>query len=181
MLSLKTILLGASLAAIASCLPSADTTTGLLAVRQVDIADGTVIYWARDGSAAQADEEARALQLDRREQCGDNAVTCHGSHKATTESCLSLLKHLEVGGDMEKNKIDPEESRSVCAYTSSGKCCTSWTLPVFGAEMGYLHDAVLSIFNTCYSESGISGLSDHTIIGAGCLTQCLSDRETGCY
>jgi hypothetical protein len=99
-----------------------------------------------------------------------DAPTCSGSHQANTGDCYNLLAALS--NDLNEIPHSPRNIR----YTN---CYASWSKPASGVR-AELYSAAVDIYNTCNSNGKVSGLKRNVNIGGTVLTQCLSDRATGC-
>ena len=102
-------------------------------------------------------------------QARDSPV-CSGSHQANTGDCYNLLSALSN----DLNEI-PESPRNI-RYND---CYISWSKVAHGVR-AKLYSAGVDIYNTCNSNNRVSGLKRNVNIQGTTLTECLSDRASGC-
>ncbi|KAH0562423.1 hypothetical protein GP486_002883 [Trichoglossum hirsutum] len=130
--------------------------------------NGTLVYWSSSDPATPAPESG---DLTPR-ACGTNDITCSGDHQANFFDCYDLT--IALGND--GNSILPESPRSVC-YKS---CCTSWSQARVGIRKAYLVFANNRIISECGHSNTMSGLARNVNLNQVCMTQCMSNRPTGC-
>jgi hypothetical protein len=109
-------------------------------------------------------------------QCGSNDVSCSGSHVPDTNSCNQLIDSLLSNG----GTVLGDSPRSICLTQNGAQCCTSWSAVVHGLQEFSLANAATQILNNCVGPNHQSGLARNVDLQGVCLTQCLSDRATGC-
>ncbi|KAI2625699.1 hypothetical protein GGR54DRAFT_510645 [Hypoxylon sp. NC1633] len=141
--------------------PSTDDDT------TADIYNGT----AKHASAVEA---TRTLSLVPR--CGENQVTCDNRYLADRSACVSLVN------DLKDSQAElPEKPRSTCGTYAGKRCCVSWHAPVKDATKGNLVGAALAVLRQCKGDTGVSGLTEGTVLGSGtCVRQCLSVVDDQC-
>ncbi|KAF8189437.1 hypothetical protein K438DRAFT_1593010 [Mycena galopus ATCC 62051] len=108
-----------------------------------------------------------------------DVVTCSSSHAASSAVCSELLAI--IAGN--PNGVIGASPRAVCLGTSDAtECCTSWSQDVGAMLQGELSAAATKVFNVCFAPSNTneSGLARNVALNGGCLTQCLSNRPSGC-
>jgi hypothetical protein len=173
-------IIAASLTAVVRGLPSPSPSPApeeLKVIGQYEVEGGNITWYGDSDTPAKRSFDT--VDLNRR--CGTNAVTCSGSHKASSTVCGGLgfaLSGPQNSGTVIRNP------RSVCykaSGQSSGECCVSWANPVSNAVDGDFTNAVITINNRCVDGSRqVSGLMRDTTIGSTCTTVCLSNRPDGC-
>ena len=174
--SLKAVLLAACLATTSSCLPQSGSKAPRV-LRREQVAGGHLTWYAIDESETQAE----ARQLDRRRQnCGSNDVSCSGDHRGDVGTCQALV--LAINNDGKGSDTIPPFSQSICIQLGEDACCIGWSEVI--QETAVYRDLVSAadaVLASCSSGSGVSGLTRNTQLGSStCMTQCLSDRPTGC-
>ncbi|KAK6981602.1 hypothetical protein R3P38DRAFT_3113786 [Favolaschia claudopus] len=107
--------------------------------------------------------------------CGTNDVTCSGGHKATSSICNQLINQLSANG----GTVIGNSPRSICLGQGGNQCCVSWSAAVGNMPQGDLFNAANKVFHSCFGTT-ISGLARNVELNGGCVTQCLSNRPTGC-
>ncbi|KAJ7145661.1 hypothetical protein C8R44DRAFT_596575, partial [Mycena epipterygia] len=123
-----------------------------------------------------------ARALSPRACTGTDDVTCSSSHAATASLCAELLNTIHAN----PNTIIDDSPRAVClgqsSNQSSNQCCVSWSKAVGPLLQSALFTAANKVFSTCLEESltNESGLARNVILNGVCLTECLSNRPTGC-
>ncbi|KAJ7795114.1 hypothetical protein B0H14DRAFT_2920986 [Mycena olivaceomarginata] len=143
--------------------PVADDASDLVLLSTQETANGTLTFWGYpDGASKRA--------------CGNNAVTCSGSHTADVNSCRQLISSLSSNGGQAWGVPSP---RSICTTQNGNQCCVSWADAVSGLTQGNLVNAAQAVLNDC-AGSTVSGLSRDTNLNGVCTTECLSNRATGC-
>ncbi|KAL2128171.1 hypothetical protein VTI74DRAFT_9562 [Chaetomium olivicolor] len=95
---------------------------------------------------------------------------CSGSHQASAGDCYNLIAALS--NDLNELPSSPRNIR----YNN---CFASWSAVAYGVR-AYLYNAALDTYNTCNSNGRVSGLKRNVLLGGTHVTQCLSDRATGC-
>ncbi|KAJ6615984.1 hypothetical protein B0H10DRAFT_1652847, partial [Mycena sp. CBHHK59/15] len=110
--------------------------------------------------------------------CGTDDVTCASSHAASSALCSQLLNILNTN----PGTIIDNSPRAICLGQGSNQCCVSWSKAVGAMLQGGLFSAANKVFNICLAGSAVSqsGLARNVILNGGCVTQCLSNRPTGC-
>ncbi|KAJ7102402.1 hypothetical protein B0H15DRAFT_329458 [Mycena belliarum] len=106
---------------------------------------------------------------------GNNDVTCSGSHQANSGICNQLVNQLNSNSGV----VIGDSPRSICLGQSGNQCCVSWSAAVGSMPQGDLFNAAKKIFSTCFGDN-ISGLARNVNLNGGCVTECLSNRATGC-
>jgi hypothetical protein len=144
---------------------------GLVITNTVALPDGaTLTVWGE----APGFESTNSTIAKR--QCGANDVTCSGSHVPVAGACQALIQSLiNFGGN-----ILGDSPRSVCLTSDGAQCCVSWSAVVDGLVEDSLVSAAQKVQDTCVVPRGNSGLARNVNLQGVCLTQCLSDRATGC-
>ncbi|KAJ7754727.1 hypothetical protein B0H14DRAFT_3166462 [Mycena olivaceomarginata] len=157
--------------------PVADDASDLVLLSTQETANGTLTFWGYPDGASK-----RAVGLEKR-QCGNNAVTCSGSHTADVNSCRQLISSLSSNGGQgvgkETDTGQKRPPRSICTTQNGNQCCVSWADAVSGLTQGNLVNAAQAVLNDC-AGSTVSGLSRDTNLNGVCTTECLSNRATGC-
>ncbi|KAJ6522727.1 hypothetical protein B0H19DRAFT_973239, partial [Mycena capillaripes] len=108
-----------------------------------------------------------------------NDVTCSSSHAASAAVCTELLNTIRAN----PNGVIGSSPRAVClGHGSATECCTSWSQDVDAMLQGALLAAANKVYSVCFAPSNTneSGPARHVALNGGCLTQCLSNRPTGC-
>ncbi|KAI9778781.1 MAG: hypothetical protein M1839_007871 [Geoglossum umbratile] len=129
--------------------------------------NGTLTYWVEDDT-----KPAPAARDLTPRACGTNDVSCSGSHQADFWDCYDLT--IALGND--GSTILPVSPRSICY----GTCCTSWSHAQAGIRKAYLVFANNRIISECGGGNTLSGLARNVNLNNNCMTQCLSNRPTGC-
>jgi hypothetical protein len=132
---------------------------------------------ADDSSAVQA----RSGPLDRR--CGSNNVFCDfAAYRARTLVCGNLMDVL--GDPARRVKIIDQNETSECLINlvvpNNHQCCISWSAQVPGLYTQYLFPAVEKMMPMCARDGLVSARATDVQLAGSCVTQCLSDRATGC-
>jgi hypothetical protein len=168
---LSAVLVVVGYAAAVPAAASAPNEFGLIITNAVPLPDGaTLTVWGE----APGYESTNSTIAKR--QCGSNDVTCSGSHVPNTDSCNQLIDSLLSNGGV----VLGDSPRSVCLTQNGAQCCTSWSAVVHGLQEFSLASAATKILNNCVGPNRQSGLARNVNLQGVCLTQCLSDRATGC-
>lgn len=147
-------------------MPSPDAFEGFHQIDVIPFEEGVITTY----------ESTTPAVLDKR-QCGANDVRCDGSNVPSSASCLALINYLRSNSGSRFGS----QIRSFC-YTSgnAGQCYASWNRNVpSGALYGNLQPAATAVRNQ-YVNQGRSGYALNVNLRGVCLTQCLSNRPTGC-
>ncbi|KAJ6503900.1 hypothetical protein C8R45DRAFT_818183 [Mycena sanguinolenta] len=134
----------------------------------------TLTYWVDAPGVA-----ARGSAPAPRSCSATDDVTCSNSHAASSAVCSELLS-IVAANPVEVIGASP---RAVCLGTSAAtECCISWSQDVGAMLQSELLPAAQKVYNVCFATSNTneSGLARHVALNGGCLTQCLSNRPTGC-
>jgi hypothetical protein len=115
-----------------------------------------------------------ALRHVERQSCGSNTVECNGSNQANVFLCNRLFNSLTANPDVT---VGP--TQSLCLEEAGSACCISWSANVGTFRQINLLPAAEAARDRCASTT-VSGLARNVQIGTGCVTQCLSNRRTGC-
>ncbi|KAJ7693545.1 hypothetical protein B0H17DRAFT_932886 [Mycena rosella] len=126
-------------------------------------------YWSDAPGSAKRD-----AFLEARQCSGTNDVTCSGSHTADFGVCTQLVNSLNTG------TIIGDSPRSICLGQNGNQCCVSWSAAVGSMPQSDLFSAANKILPACVSGSSVSGLARNVNLNGGCVTECLSNRATGC-
>ena len=100
--------------------------------------------------------------------------SCSGSHTATRSVCNTLISQVCNSGNSLSSS-----PRSICLTQSGAQCCISWSADVGAIAESSLCGAAENTANEC-TGNAVSGLQRNTPLNGGCVTQCLSNRATGC-
>ncbi|KAJ6604176.1 hypothetical protein DFH09DRAFT_1018105 [Mycena vulgaris] len=145
---------------------------GLVISKVVPMGEYTLTYWSDAPGTSAAD----ALAVRAPIPCsGNNDVTCSGSHKGDSGICNQLVNTL----NNNSGTVIGNSPRSICLGQGNNQCCVSWSSPVGSMPQGDLYNAARKVFTTCYGST-ISGLARNVNLNGGCVTECLSNRPTGC-
>ncbi|EIN04158.1 hypothetical protein PUNSTDRAFT_55734 [Punctularia strigosozonata HHB-11173 SS5] len=132
-------------------------------------ADGILTVYGIVGD----DAPTNSASLQAR-QCGSNDVTCSGSHQAIASVCSTLIGQVcNSGGSVSASP------RSLCLSSSGNQCCISWSANVGAFAEFDLCTAAQDVQNEC-AGNAVSGVARNVNLNGGCVTQCLSNRATGC-
>ncbi|KAJ7456519.1 hypothetical protein FB451DRAFT_607293 [Mycena latifolia] len=149
-----------------------ETYPGLVISKVVPMGEYNLTYW----SDAPGSSPANALDARAPVPCsGTNDVTCSGSHKADSGICNQLVNSL----NSNSGTVIGDSPRSICLGQSGNQCCVSWSAAVGSMPQGDLFSAAKKVFSTCFGST-ISGLARNVNLNGGCVTECLSNRPTGC-
>ncbi|KAJ6523284.1 hypothetical protein DFH09DRAFT_937991, partial [Mycena vulgaris] len=109
---------------------------------------------------------------------GTANVTCSSGHGASPAICSQLFATINANS----GNILGGSPRAVCLGQSSNQCCISWSKDVGPMLQGSLSPAAIKVYNVCLAGSTLleSGEAKNVILNGGCVTQCLSNRPTGC-
>ncbi|KAK0723594.1 hypothetical protein B0T26DRAFT_622866, partial [Lasiosphaeria miniovina] len=107
-------------------------------------------------------------------RCGSNAVSCDGGHAPALNTCTELVNRVRTS-TLTLNS----SPRSVCLSRSGKNCCISWSKDIGSVREADLFNAGKNVLDRCVGENN-SGLARDVSINGNCLTECLSDRATGC-
>jgi hypothetical protein len=91
-------------------------------------------------------------------------------------SCQALIQSLNNFG----GTVLGDSPRSVCLTSNGAQCCVSWSAVVHGLTQNSLVSAAQKIQDNCVVARANSGLARNVNLQGVCLTECLSDRATGC-
>ncbi|KAJ7448912.1 hypothetical protein FB451DRAFT_1053500 [Mycena latifolia] len=167
--------IAAVLALAASIAHGAPTDETLDVSRVVAVGEYTLTVYK--SAPATASVAARAPAAPR--SCtGAATVACSTSHAASPAICAQLISAVTTNS----NDILGDSPRAVCLGQSSNQCCISWSQDIGPMLEGALLPAAQKVYNTCFANSPLleSGLARQVILNGGCVTQCLSNRPTGC-
>ncbi|KAI5456176.1 hypothetical protein BGZ63DRAFT_337904, partial [Mariannaea sp. PMI_226] len=133
---------------------------------------GTVTIYGLDPNAAP--------ELSTRSAQG--GVECDRSHMAPENICNAVISAV---ANQKGNDPINDSPRSVCVEGSgqtSGKCCISWSKPIWDGHFRDLVNGALDIKTTCAARNGgqVSGLIRGIQIGETWTTECVSNRPTSC-
>ncbi|KAJ7102395.1 hypothetical protein B0H15DRAFT_329278 [Mycena belliarum] len=149
-----------------------ETYPGLVVSKVVPMGEYTLTYWSDAPGTIAGD----ALGARAPIPCsGNNDVTCSGSHKAESGICNQLVNSLHSNS----GTVIGDSPRSICLGQGGNQCCVSWSAAVGSLPQGDLFDAAKKIFSSCFGAT-ISGLARNVNLNGGCVTECLSNRPTGC-
>ncbi|KAF7350221.1 hypothetical protein MVEN_01325300 [Mycena venus] len=162
-------------AGLVSAAPSPHDTHFVVSHHAIQASGYNLTYWSEaPGSVA-----VRAPAPVPRSCAATDIVTCSSTHAASNAVCSELLATIRAN----PNVVIGSSPRAVCLGTASAtECCTSWSQDVGAMLQGQLLDAATKVFNVCFAPSNTneSGLARQVALNGGCLTQCLSNRPTGC-
>ncbi|KAJ7102401.1 hypothetical protein B0H15DRAFT_329444 [Mycena belliarum] len=147
-----------------------DDSYPLVISKVVPMGEYNLTYWS-DAPGSVAGPNAFAA----RACSGTNDMTCSGSHKATGSICQQLVNSLNTNS----GTVIGDSPRSICLGQSGNECCVSWSAAVGSMPQGDLFNAANKIFQDCFGST-ISGLARNVNLNGGCVTECLSNRATGC-
>ncbi|KAJ7456484.1 hypothetical protein FB451DRAFT_1276107 [Mycena latifolia] len=149
-----------------------DTYPGLVISKIVSMGEYNLTYWSdAPGGNSITNRDA----LAGRACSGTNDVTCSGSHKAEGGICQQLVNSL----NSNSGTVIGDSPRSICLGQGGNECCVSWSAAVGAMPQGDLFTAANKIFQDCFGST-ISGLARNVNLNGGCVTECLSNRPTGC-
>ena len=100
--------------------------------------------------------------------------SCSSGHAATRSVCQTLIDEVCSSGNSLSSS-----PRSLCLSQSGSQCCISWSADVGAFPESNLCGAANNVFATC-TANAVSGLQRNTPLNGGCVTECLSNRATGC-
>ncbi|KAJ6473511.1 hypothetical protein DFH09DRAFT_1007487 [Mycena vulgaris] len=166
-LSIAAVLQLVAAAGLVHAAPAAESDYPLVISHIIPVGEYNMTYWI-DGPGTVA---ARSL-VPR--QCGSNDVTCSGGHSANSGVCQQLLNSLNVGTTIGNSP------RSICLGQGSNQCCVAWSGAVGDMTESNLSSPANKIFSTCFSATSGSGLARNVDLNGNCVTECLSNRPTGC-
>ncbi len=96
---------------------------------------------------------------------------CSPSHRASTPDCFNLLAAFS-------NDLTDLPASCHIWYNN---CYVSWSAVVpDGAVRAHLYNAGVETYNRCNENGWVSGLKRGVDINGKRITECLSDRATGC-
>ncbi|KAI8260161.1 hypothetical protein K4K53_002434 [Colletotrichum sp. SAR 10_77] len=125
--------------------------------------------------------DLEAADLDTRQTCGANTISCSKTNQARTGICGRLLDIL--GGPDFVNRPLPAANFwcwSDVHVSTNNRCCISWSRRVGGSRTQHLFNAAVKTMNRCKRNALVSGWSPDVKLGQTCVRQCLSNRPNGC-
>ena len=135
----------------------------------------TIAYFVKDPTYIES--YVAAVEQRAATACGQNLVQCGTNNKASSDACGAVLTQISRIASTRA----PLSPRQVCAINrDSRQCCISWSKEVANLQYGFLLPAAAKTFDECDKGTGVSGLARDVILNGVCMTQCLSDRGTGC-
>ena len=141
----------------------------LVVVQTLPYANGTlVVYGSAPGTVTAVSPQSPAPN------CGTNAVTCSSSHTANINTCASL-----ISGIQDSSALLASSPRALCLTQGGDQCCVSWSTDIGSVNESDLFSAAEAVFNECINDN-LSGLARDVSINGQCLTECVSNRATGC-
>ncbi|KAJ7177191.1 hypothetical protein C8R46DRAFT_889765 [Mycena filopes] len=156
-------------AIVAAAAARHEDTYPLTVTKVVQLGQYNLTYWS-DTAPIERPPTARAPT------CGSNTVSCSNEHKATASICQDLVNNLR---DNPNNNVG-NSPRAICLGQSGNECCVGWSAPVGNMPQGDLFSAANAVFDGCTQETGVSGVARDVELDGVCVTQCLSNRATGC-
>ena len=146
-----------------------DTHPVLVAEREA-VGNGTLTWFTAPPGKRDAD---RDLLVSRDTGCGTNNIKCSSGHPYHGPTCNTLISLL--GSTYVLNGY-----QAVCLDLGVGQCCISWSKATrFPIMQKDLVPSAQRSLNTC-GLARMSGQEWNVRLGDTCLSQCLSDRPTGC-
>lgn len=116
---------------------------------------------------------ANDLLASRDPGCGTNNIKCATSNPYHSPTCQDLINVLG-------SSIVADGYRAVCLDKGNGQCCISWSKTTSRRiRQDELIPSAKRSLNTC-GGPGRSGQEWNVNLGGTCLSQCLSNRPTGC-
>lgn len=119
-------------------------------------------------------------RLERR--CGSNAVGCdYYNNRAIAGICGLLMDAMGDPGNRDRS-VTPFTSQCFTATNipDNNRCCITWSRRVDGVKVHYLFPAAASTLRQCTRNDLVSGWASDVDLAGACVTQCMSNRETGC-
>ncbi|KAK3380761.1 hypothetical protein B0T24DRAFT_571717 [Lasiosphaeria ovina] len=144
----------------------------LIIIETLELVDGTITIYGSNPTFSNVTEPSSTSRLARR--CGSNAVSCDGGHVPALNTCTELVNRIRTS-TLTLNG----SPRSVCLSRSGKNCCISWSKDIGSVREADLFNAGKNVLDRCVGENN-SGLARDVSINGNCLTECLSDRATGC-
>ncbi|KAK3356610.1 hypothetical protein B0T25DRAFT_452449 [Lasiosphaeria hispida] len=138
-------------------------------VRTERVGNGTLSWFAAPPSNGGV-----AYDLVSRDPgCGTNNIKCATSNAYHGPTCQNVINVLD-----SSNVADGY--RAVCLDQGNGQCCISWSKNTSRRiRQNELVPSARRSLNTC-GDSNKSGQEWNVNLGGTCLSQCLSNRPTGC-
>ncbi|KAH8885388.1 hypothetical protein GQ53DRAFT_878825 [Thozetella sp. PMI_491] len=140
-----------------------------LQVRQIEtFGNGTLTWYdgtdLDDGSVAARDTG-----------CGANAIKCANNHVYDGNLCQQLFSALNT------NNYISASPRAVCYGQGDDACCISWSkYTALSLQAKNLLPSAQRTLSMCGSMGGVSGQEWNVLLSGTCVSQCLSNRATGC-
>jgi hypothetical protein len=162
-------------AGLVAAAPATHDTHFVVTHHAVQASGYNLTYW----SEAPGIVAIRAPAPAPRSCANTDVVTCSSSHAASKAVCSELLATISAN----QGAVIGASPRAVCLGTGGAtECCTSWSQDVGAMLQGALLVAADKVFSVCFAPSNTneSGLARQVALNGGCLTQCLSNRPTGC-
>jgi hypothetical protein len=147
--------------------------SSLKVLRSIPVEKGNLVFYGVDSPL-----EARAVDLERRETCGDNIISCDDHHEAWVNTCVELR---DILGGREGDQISANDHKICHELGGNNRCCVSWAnginftvrdlFPAFDASMSC---------NGAANANLISARATWTLLAGECNTQCLSNGDQNC-
>ncbi|KAI1260467.1 hypothetical protein F5Y18DRAFT_432233 [Xylariaceae sp. FL1019] len=111
----------------------------------------------------------------KREDCGDNLITCRGKNLADRDACHHLVKEFH-----NDNELVPDEPQYICTRYQGHDCCIGWADKVTDVTRGMLYPGANKVFKKCDGDTGLAGICADALLGTTCTKQCISNKPGDC-
>jgi len=145
------------------------TPDGLKVVKVENHANGTLTWYADAGPVPRDEVSSRDAG------CGTNTIKCSGSHAYDGDLCKQLFNSLQA------NLYMSSEPRAVCLGQGNDQCCISWSKTAkYSMRQKDILPSAQRVFSECGSSYYLSGQEWNVLLDGTCVSQCLSNRPSGC-
>lgn len=177
-LSATLLALVASLATSTSALTLGERTPADLEVLHTrSTLDGT-LTWYGDAPSTKRSTTSSASDLSPRQNtgCGSYRIDCSDKYTYYGLTCQKLITAVTSDTWLFQSP------RAVCfGQGDADQCCISWSkVPILSTHQRELVASANRVLAQCGLYAVKSGLERNVLLGGTCMTQCLSNRPTGC-
>ena len=146
-----------------------------------DVLDGTLTWYGDSGvepakRAPEEPEAAASLAERQNTGCGSYRIECGDKYSYYGPTCQKLIVAVTSDSWLFQSP------RAVCfGQDGADQCCISWSkVPLLSTHQRDLVASANRVLAQCGLYSVKSGLERNVLLGGTCMTQCLSNRPTGC-